>query len=39
MVVCVVMVTQQIIGLLTDVRQMKDRIKETRDEQNDADIQ
>lgn len=33
------MITQQIIGLLTDVRQMKDRIKETRDEQNDVDIQ
>ena len=38
LIVCVAMVMQQVIGLMTDVRQMKDKIKETQQHQDHIDI-
>ena len=32
------MVMQQVIGLMTDVRQMKDKIKETQQHQDHVDL-
>ena len=39
MVIYVVMVTQQVIGLVTDIRQMKEKIKEAKNEQAHIDTQ
>lgn len=33
------MVTQQVIGLWRDVREMKDKIKETKNQQDQIDMQ
>lgn len=36
---CVAMVTHQVIGLLADVREMKEKIKETKNDQDHVDIE